>query len=334
MLSDELRRRLEELNRAPLPRSASASRSKTAPGVAAPVIPVVRPKLSFHAGDPGVRRPYLLGRIDSDEVGDSPPSVLPRPADELGEECLTASGSHVRIRRSLAEFWPTGAARIADACSALSAKVLAEDAHQDLKSLAGHFPQSVLLLDLETCGFAGSMVFLVGLLWKTSEGFVIDQLLARNYAEESSVLEATWQLAAQQHALVTFNGKSFDWPMVLDRTTRFRGRPVPSAAAPRMDQTQLRRSRLHCDLLHHARRRWKGELPNCKLQTLERYICRRRRSDDIPGSAIPLAYHEYVRTGNTRELRSILHHNALDLVTLLEIAIELLQAPEKFEQAG
>jgi uncharacterized protein YprB with RNaseH-like and TPR domain len=78
---------------------------------------------------------------------------------------------------------------------------------------------------------------------------------------------------------------------------------------------------VHCDLLHHARRRWRERLPNCKLQTLEQAICGRRRRGDIPGRAIPLAYHEFVRTGDAWQMRNVLHHNALDLVTLLQLSI-------------
>ena len=71
---------------------------------------------------------------------------------------------------------------------------------------------------------------------------------------------------------------------------------------------------IHCDLLHHARRRWRMRLPNCKLQTLERFVCRRLRRDDIAGSQIPQEYHQFVRTGDARQLCSILQHNALDLL--------------------
>ena len=114
--------------------------------------------------------------------------------------------------------------------------------------------------------------------------------------------------------MVTFNGKSFDWPQVTDRSTLYHLGQEPAA----------RHELIHVDLLHHARRRWRRELPNCKLQTLERYICGRRRSGDIPGRDIPRAYHNYVRTGDATEMRSILHHNALDLITLLQLALKLL----------
>ena len=72
------------------------------------------------------------------------------------------------------------------------------------------------------------------------------------------------------------------------------------------------------------RRRWKQFLPNCKLQTLEQYVCRRHRRGDLAGSLVPAAYHDFVRTGDGGQIGAILHHNALDLATLVEIALRLL----------
>ena len=100
--------------------------------------------------------------------------------------------------------------------------------------------------------------------------------------------------------------------MVADRSRRhlfFRGQRLPSPT--------------HLDMLHLARRRWKKELPDCKLQTLEQRICGRFRVGDIPGSLIPAAYKDYVRTGVEREMDEILLHNAVDLVTLLDLSMRL-----------
>ncbi len=80
----------------------------------------------------------------------------------------------------------------------------------------------------------------------------------------------------------------------------------------------------HVDILHHARRRWKGELPDCKLQTLESYICQRRRVGDVPGALVPDVYREFVRSGSTQLLADVFHHNALDVITLAELTIVLL----------
>jgi uncharacterized protein YprB with RNaseH-like and TPR domain len=174
------------------------------------------------------------------------------------------------------------------------------------------FPERALLLDLETCGLAGSALFLVGLLRPIEGRLTVELLLARDYSEEPAVLASLWQRVHAEGVVVTFNGKSFDWPMVVDRSRRhllFRGQRMPAPT--------------HLDLLHPARRRWRHELPDCKLQTLEQRICGRSRTDDIPGSQIPAAYHEYVRTGFEREMDAILLHNAIDLVTLLDLAMRL-----------
>jgi uncharacterized protein YprB with RNaseH-like and TPR domain len=249
------------------------------------------------------------------------------PSDDWltwGRQVENASGKHFRLRRPLAEYWPRAEAAVArmttPAAGSLGAR-LGRQSHHELAALAEHFPASTLFLDLETCGFAGSSVFLVGLIWQADGALVLDQLLARDYGEERAVLETLWQSVERNRVLVTFNGKSFDWPMVRDRSTRHRleksrhngsrGRPLFPADL------------VHCDLLHHARRRWRRLLPNCKLQTLERYVCNRRRRDDLPGDQVPWAYHEFVRSGRRDKMGAILHHNGLDLVTLVEIAIRL-----------
>jgi uncharacterized protein YprB with RNaseH-like and TPR domain len=212
-----------------------------------------------------------------------------------------------------------------------------QELHPELAALVERFPVGTLFLDLETCGFAGSPIFLVGLLHHGplhrgpgrdgQQGIVLEQLLARDYTEERSVLETLWRRAAENDVLVTFNGKSFDWPMVRDRSTYHRldapqyGSGDRDAGVPDGSPAVL----MHCDLLHHARRRWRMRLPNCKLQTLERFVCRRLRRDDIAGSQIPQEYHQFVRTGDARQLCSILQHNALDLLTLAELALRIAE---------
>ena len=103
---------------------------------------------------------------------------------------------------------------------------------------------------------------------------VFEQYLARDYSEEPAILHAFAGSYEQSGVLVTFNGKSFD--MTHDpRAVGLPRRGAPWAEPP------------HLDLLHEARRRWKGQLPNCKLQTLEQHLCGRQRVGDIPGARHP-----------------------------------------------
>ena len=140
-------------------------------------------------------------------------------------------------------------------------------------------------------------------------------------------------------ARVTFNGKSFDWTQVHDRSTLYRlgtsktpgakrvvDQPLAGNAMPEIAPADPRPDPIHCDLLHHARRQWKDLLPDCRLQTLERFVCGRRRRGDIPGRDIPDVYHDYVRTGKSETVKSVLHHNALDLITLLQLTMQIVMS--------
>ena len=279
MLSEALRARLSQLNREPLP---GAVGDHDAP----------EPKRK-------VRRPS--------------PKFLTLAEAAPGEEVVNDAGKHWRVRVPLAELWPQGPRlvdgyrrrlRLDTACH--------RSEHDELATLAECLPHGMLVLDLETCGFAGSAMFLIGLLHHDGRTLVLDQLLARNWSEEPAILRTLWDIACDSRVLLTFNGKTFDWPMVNDRTTMHR--LIAEKARPAL---------VHCDLLHHARRRWKNEMPNCRLQTLERLLCGRHRAGDIPGSEIPAAYSDFVRTGNARQMKAILHHNALDLVTLCHLSLRL-----------
>jgi len=286
----------------------------------------------------------------------APPSVVPStvaatqvvehagPCDDVSQlppgcEVVNTWGKHWLRERKLVDLWPHGAQWLSRETVRLDQLTTTDDQRPaELQAFLAGLPGEVLLLDLETCGFAGSPIFLVGLLHEQDHCWQLSQLLARTYAEEKSLLHTLWTVAAGKRVLVTFNGKSFDWPMVQDRSTLHhlgqdprdqagRARDIPSGAVatPPRERNDPRPALIHCDLLHHARRRWGKQLPDCRLQTLERHICRRRREEDIPGQEIPAAYHDFVRTGDAWLMRSVLHHNALDLITLLQLAMLVVQ---------
>jgi uncharacterized protein YprB with RNaseH-like and TPR domain len=183
-----------------------------------------------------------------------------------------------------------------------------EDLNEEVRCLM-EAPEKALFFDTETTGLGGNMVFMLGAMRVVGGDVRLIQVFARDYREERELLSAWSEMRGSSEMLVSFNGKSFDAPVLRDRLA------LHGMASP--DEPP------HLDLLHHARRRWKGKFPDCRLQTLEWQVCGRRRSGDIPGEEIPGVYHHFVRTGETADILTVFHHNALDLITLADIAIEL-----------
>ncbi|MBT3267138.1 ribonuclease H-like domain-containing protein [Candidatus Poribacteria bacterium] len=169
--------------------------------------------------------------------------------------------------------------------------------------------EDVLFVDLETTGLSNTPVFLIGAMVWDGSALSVRQYFARSLDEERAILSLFAELLSPATWLVTFNGKSFDWPFVQNRAYRH-GVDVPFHGT-------------HVDLLHVGRRVWGDNLPNCRLQTLERFICDRTRVGDIPSSEIPAAYRRFTRTGDASEMASVLEHNALDLITLADLITRL-----------
>jgi uncharacterized protein YprB with RNaseH-like and TPR domain len=165
--------------------------------------------------------------------------------------------------------------------------------------------QDIVFMDIETTGLSSSPLFLIGIMVWGTDGFEVHQYFARNYAEEAAVIATFLDRCCSAKMLVTFNGKTYDYPYIRNRAA---ANGIPFA----LDLA-------HVDLLHESRRIWKHKLPDCKLQTLEAHICGRHRVDDLPGSEIPDAYHAYVRTANAWQMVGALEHNMFDLITLADI---------------
>lgn len=186
------------------------------------------------------------------------------------------------------------------------------DPHNTFAPLANARAQDVIYVDIEATGLtAGTPLFLVGVLGYWQGDLRVQQLLARDYTEEAALLSYFSKMLGASDVVVSFNGKTYDLPYIRDRSM-FMGIPF-----------QLKQA--HIDMLHVGRRRWRKRLPNCKLQTLEQYICKRVRRGDIPGADIPDAYHRFVQSGNAVQMRDILHHNALDLLTTAEVLTFILE---------
>jgi uncharacterized protein len=165
-----------------------------------------------------------------------------------------------------------------------------------------------VFFDLETTGLnggAGTHAFLVGCGWfDADDGFVTEQHLMTEYAGERQMLHAVAAELDRAGALVTFNGKSFDAPM-LETRYLFHRLQSPCTARP------------HVDLLHPARRFWGQEREaGCSLSVLERHVLGVLRAGDVAGFDIPARYFQFVRSGDARPLIGILDHNRLDLLSL------------------
>jgi len=230
-----------------------------------------------------------------------------------GAETVTARGACWLVRRRLADISADELAvqrRYAAVLRGARQRFDELAASAALCHVADGTPDGSLFMDIETCGLAGAPVFLVGVMSYRSDELVFEQFLARHYGEEPAILAAFADRMAEAATLLTFNGKSFDMTMLRDRAVFHRIDLGPEPP--------------HCDLLHESRRRWRSSLPNCKLQTLEQYLCKRRRVGDIPGSAIPDAYHSFVADGDATQIKAILHHNLLDLLTMSQLLCAVL----------
>lgn len=173
------------------------------------------------------------------------------------------------------------------------------------------FTPNAVVIDIETAGFAGHPVFLIGVLELGQRPLRIVQWLARDYPEELTLLHLlAAAVGPQPTTWITFNGRSFDEPFLRDRAVLYRV-PLPAPAR-------------HVDVLPAARRRWGEVIPNCRLETLEAHVLGRSRIGDISGRDIPDLYHHFVRTGNARPLRPVLEHNRLDLLATAELFGHLL----------
>ena len=200
-----------------------------------------------------------------------------------------------------------------------------------------------LFVDLETTGLsggAGTVAFLVGCGWFDMGAFQVRQFLLTSYASERALLDAVASCFDAASLLVTYNGKTFDVPVMETRWMFHRMRmPLESVR--------------HFDMLHPARRLWgyrgphagsseepegtaparrlraPGEDGGCRLSTLERVLCDVTRVGDVPGMEIPARYFRFLRTGDARPLEPVLEHNRLDLVSLAAVSAHAVQLVEE-----
>ncbi len=181
--------------------------------------------------------------------------------------------------------------------------------------------QNLVFLDTETTGLAGgtgTYAFLVGIGYQTADSFELVQFFMRDPAEEAALLTALEQWLARFEVVVTFNGKTFDIPLLNNRY-ELNGIPSPFVTYE------------HVDILQIARKLWRDRLPSRALPDLEKEIVHyQRTAEEVPGWMIPQLYFDYLRDGDARPLAGVFYHNAIDILSLAALfshVTELLKDP-------
>ena len=220
----------------------------------------------------------------------------PNAAEILGGEWREARGKKfVVVDRKYSPGYRHGRISIAD-CLPPWSRI----------ELLGGTSGKMLFVDLETTGLAGgagTYAFLVGCGWFDGGTFRLRQFFLSDFAAERALLESVAEIADDVDCVVTYNGKTFDLPLIETRFALQRMEPPFAGVA-------------HVDMLHPARRMWREDDVECRLTYLEQALCGHEREDDVPGFEIPSRYFYYVRSGDARPLAAVLEHNRLDIVSL------------------
>jgi len=252
-----------------------------------------------------------VARIDRKWSKEPPPAAPRRPdringefIDELlsGEVVKTPHGEHFETEKVWENHRRHGSVYISDLAE------LPEDLLDPLSdgAIARTHPTRWAFLDTETTGLmggTGTYAFLIGVGSIDATGFRLRQFFLRDYGEEASLLHRLTEHLSQFDVLITYNGKSYDQPLL---ETRFR---MARSRHP-FDRMQ------HLDLLYGARRLWKLRLESCRLVDLENRILGFERVGDLPGEMIPYVYFEFLRSQRAFRVVPIFHHNAIDILTL------------------
>ncbi len=228
-----------------------------------------------------------------------------------GAIVATASGPLHRVERSFGPDHRHGRVSVVEAASVSAASLAALALDATLQSVD---PRRVLFLDTETTGLSGgtgTLPFLVGMGWFEGERLVLEQLLLRKPGEERPLLERLGERLGSASAIVTYNGKSFDWPLLRTRAV--------------MNRVAVPPPRAHLDLLHCARRVFGPRLGQVRLVQMEEEVLGFVRHGDVDGAQIPALFWDFVRSEDESLLAPVLEHNVHDVVALAALVTALAE---------
>jgi uncharacterized protein YprB with RNaseH-like and TPR domain len=250
---------------------------------------------------------------------------IDRAASALGgRRCSTRYGECLVIERRYESDRGHGAVQIGDCELADLAPLTVLDpslslARHEHSVVAGIDPSAfsrreaqsprIVFIDLETTGLtggAGMVAFLVGCGYFDLGAFQVRQFLLTSHSAERALLAACAEFFDDVDLIVTYNGKTFDLPVMETRWLFHRMQPSLDGVC-------------HFDMLHPARRLWRSDEQGCRLSTLERTLFDVRRTGDVPGLEIPSRFFHFVRSGDPCPLEPVLEHNRIDLVSLAAV---------------
>ena len=185
-------------------------------------------------------------------------------------------------------------------------------------------PNTAVFIDTETTGLAGgtgTTAFLIGVGYFSKDKFVLEQAFMRDFDEEEAMLRYLDTLFANAETVVTFNGKSFDVPLL-------RTRYITNRLPFRLDALA------HFDLIHAARRIWKMRLKDCSLGNIERTVLGIKRHGDVPSAEIPQMWLDYLHTRDARQLKRVFYHHSMDILSLAALMALMSQSLESASNAG
>lgn len=256
------------------------------------------------------------------------PEGSERLAELLGAAALRNEfGEHLALRKWFSDVAdsvktdcsPLGNGLADERMDASALRLLMPDAPEEVAD-----PRQWLFLDTETTGIvggSGTYAFMVGIAWWDAGGLEVEQFFMRDHSEEHALLVTLAERMTERSVLVTFNGKSFDWPLLETRyrMTRTLRPPVPRA---------------HLDFLHPARNLWRLRIGSVRLQELERHVLGWNRGADVASEFIPEIYFDFLRGGPPEPLVPIFLHNQMDLRGLAALSSRIVSLLSEADGQG
>ena len=167
---------------------------------------------------------------------------------------------------------------------------------------------NLLFIDTETTGLghaANTYAFLIGLIYLEGGSWKSEQLLILKPSQEKAMLIYLSTLVARKNFICSYNGRSYDWPLLKNRFVYHRLEPVALS--------------LHLDVYHLARAVYRYRLERTRLTDLEKYLFEMHRCDDVAGDQIPLIYFESLKTGRVGHLLQVVKHNEMDIESTFSV---------------